>query len=77
MPQYRYLKFHSYKQVAEWRHNETPIAQIRILKDITTYIQKNGNANNIYWSVENNSIGEAALIVINDFGEENIPAFYK
>ena len=31
--------------------------------------------NNIYWSVENNAIGEAALIVINDFGEENIPGF--
>ena len=50
--------------------------QIRILKDITTHIQqKCGNANNIYWSVENNSIGEAALIVINDMGEENIPDF--
>ena len=31
---------------------------------------------NIYWSVENNSIGEAALIVINDFGEENIPGLF-
>jgi len=68
----------AYKQVAEWRHNETPIpAQIRILKDITTYIQQQcGDANNIYWSVENNAIGEAALIVINDFGEENIPGLF-
>ena len=33
-------------------------------------------ANSIYWSVENNSIGEAALIVINDFGEENIPGLF-
>ena len=68
----------TYKQVAEWRHNETPIpAQIRILKDICTHIKdKTGNANNIYWSVENNAIGEAALIVINDFGEENIPGLF-
>ena len=34
------------------------------------------NGSNIYWSVENNSIGEAALIVINDFGEENIPGLF-
>ena len=68
----------SYTQVAEWRHNETPIpAQIKIMKDITTYIQQQcGDANNIYWSVENNAIGEAALIVINDFGEENIPGLF-
>ncbi len=69
----------TYKQVAEWRHNETAIpTQIRILRDICTYIQetcKNTGAN-IYWSVENNSIGEAALIVINDFGEENIPGLF-
>ena len=69
----------SYKQIAEWRHNETAIpAQIRILKDICTHIKDScGNAGtNIYWSVENNSIGEAALIVINDFGEENIPGMF-
>jgi len=30
----------------------------------------------VYWSVENNGIGEAALIVINDFGEENIPGLF-
>ena len=69
----------SYKQVAEWRHNETPIpAQIRILTDICTYIKDSCNTTgtNIYWSVENNSIGEAALLVIRDFGEENIPGLF-
>ena len=69
----------SYKQIAEWRHNETPIpAQIRILKDITTHLKEQcgGQTSNIYWSVENNAIGEAALIVINDFGEENIPGLF-
>jgi hypothetical protein len=30
----------------------------------------------IYYSVENNSLGEAALIVINDIGEENIPGLF-
>ena len=66
----------TYKQVAEWRHNTTPIpAQIRILKDICQYIRNecHNDGQNIYWSVENNSIGEGALIVIRDMGEENIP----
>jgi hypothetical protein len=70
----------SFKQVAEWRHNQTPIPQqVRILKDIVTYIKeecKSPSASNIYWSVENNTIGEAALLVISDFGEENIPGLF-
>ena len=68
----------SYTQVAEWRHNTTAIpAQIRILTDICTYIQTETKTNNnIYWSVENNGIGEACLLVINDFGEENIPGLF-
>ncbi len=68
----------SYEQVAEWRHNTSPIpTQIRILKDICDYIQEQQDSSSgIYWSVENNSIGEAALIVINDFGEENIPGMF-
>ena len=48
------------------------------MKDIFTYIAetcKNEGAN-VYWSVENNGIGEAALIVIQDFGEENIPGLF-
>jgi len=68
----------TYKQVAEWRHNTTPITgQIRILADICNHIaNETDNPQGIYWSVENNSIGEAALIVINDFGEENIPGLF-
>ena len=70
----------SYKQVAEWRHNQTPIpGQIRILKDICNHINdicKAPAAGNIYWSVENNTIGEAALLVIADVGEENIPGLF-
>ena len=47
------------------------------MKDITTYIQQQCvRLITYYWSVENNAIGEAALIVINDFGEENIPGLF-
>jgi hypothetical protein len=70
----------SFRQVAEWRHNQTPIPQqVKILKDIANHIKeecKSQTANNIYWSVENNTIGEAALLVISDFGEENIPGLF-
>jgi len=65
----------SFEQVAEWYHNTTPVqGQIRILKEILQYIADcmgNGLPGSIYWSVENNTLGEAALIVIKDIGEEN------
>ena len=68
----------TYEQVAEWQHNTTAIpGQIRVLADVCNYLAKEtNNPQGIYWSVENNGIGEAALIVINDFGEENIPGLF-
>jgi hypothetical protein len=68
----------SYEQVAEWQHNQTAIpGQIRVLADICKYIEtETKNPQGIYWSVENNGLGEAALIVINDYGEENIPGLF-
>jgi hypothetical protein len=68
----------SYEQVAEWQHNQTAIpGQIRVLADICRYLEEQTkNPTGIYWSVENNGLGEAALIVINDFGEENIPGLF-
>jgi len=68
----------SYEQVAEWKHNTTAIpGQIRVLADICNYIvAETKNPNGCYWSVENNGIGEACLIVINDYGEENIPGLF-
>jgi hypothetical protein len=65
-------------QVAEWCHNRTDIpTQIRILSDIITAINVIvKNPQSIYYSVENNSIGEAALISINEYGEENIQGYF-
>ena len=61
-------------QVGEWQHNKTPIQrQIAILKEICEYIYDTiGTQNDIYYSVENNTLGEAALVVIGEIGEENI-----
>ena len=62
-------------QVAEWKHNRTVIPdQIRILADINrSIVEETGQPNNVYYSLENNSIGEAALISLFEYGEENIP----
>jgi len=70
----------SFIQVAEWQHNLTPIqGQIKILKEILKYLQDcigEENSRNIYWSIENNNIGEAGLICIRDIGEENFPGLF-
>jgi len=63
-------------QVAEWHHNQTPVQQqVKHMREILRYIhdrgEEQGGVPQIYYSVENNSLGEAALIVINDIGEEN------
>lgn len=66
------------EQIAEWRHNRTPIPeQVRILADICRYLNETVNdPNSIYFSVENNTIGEAALISIAEYGEENIQGYF-
>ena len=62
------------KQVAEWMHNKTSITeQIRIMRQMLLEIQEQAPDSEIYWSVENNTLGEAALVVINEMGEDNIP----
>jgi len=65
------------RQVAEWMHNKTPITdQIRILRQMLMEIQEEAPDSEIYWSVENNTLGEAALVVINEVGEDNIPGTF-
>lgn len=70
-------------QIAEWRHNRTDVpGQLRILRDIIRYIQecweesRMHREGEIFWTVENNSIGEAANIVIKEVGEENFGGTY-
>jgi hypothetical protein len=71
----------SMTQVAEWHHNTTPIqSQVKHMREILKYIsergEEKGGSPQIYYSVENNTLGEAALVVINDLGEENFAGLF-
>jgi intein/homing endonuclease len=68
----------STKQVGEWRHNRTPIPeQIRILSEVCKYLNETvKDPKSIYYSLENNTIGEAALISLAEFGEEKIEGYF-
>ena len=65
-------------QVAEWRHNRTDIPnQIKIMADILNEIYAiTRDEKSIYYSVENNTIGEAALISITEYGEDRIQGYF-
>jgi hypothetical protein len=65
----------SFEQVGEWQHNLTIVqSQVRILRDICNYINDEcaakGVQSSIYYSIENNSVGEAALVALEEIGEE-------
>jgi hypothetical protein len=70
----------SFTQIGEWQHNLTPIqGQIKILRDVIKYIQDeigDDYPNSIYWSIENNTVGEAGLVVIADLGEDTFPGLF-
>lgn len=68
-------------QVAEWHHNTTPVqAQARILRDMLKFVEDTCQAakvtSSIYYSVENNTVGESALVAINEIGEDTFPGFF-
>jgi len=75
------LELPSFDQVGEWNHNLTPVqGQVRVLRDICKYISDEcnilGMQPSIYYSVENNTVGEAVLVVIEEMGEESIPGMF-
>jgi hypothetical protein len=75
------IELPTFAQAGEWHHNLTPIqGQIRVLRDICQFISdeitKRGATPSLYYSIENNSVGEAGLVVINEVGEETIPGLF-
>jgi hypothetical protein len=65
-------------QVGEWKHNKTDIpSQVKLLAQINKYISEcTTEPNSIYYSIECNGIGEAAIISLNEYGESNIPGIF-
>ena len=65
-------------QIGEWKHNKTDIpSQIKLLAQINKHIVEcTGEPNSLYYSIENNSIGEASLISLAEYGESNIPGIF-
>jgi len=65
-------------QVAEWTHTKTsPVGQIRMLQSIVNGIYKEIKDSGykgepeIYFTLENNTWGEACIVALNDIGEDN------
>ena len=69
----------SMEQVGEWRHNTTPITQqMKIMRDICNYIKEEADAIKpdrvqIYYTFENNAVGEACVVALQDIGVESVP----
>lgn len=71
-------------QVGEWQHNQTTTrGQVRVLLQVLNFIDQTLRSTpeqkgdpEIFWTVENNSIGEAVLQVIEDTGEEKFPGIF-
>jgi len=75
------MELPSFDQVGEWYHNLTPVqGQARILRDICQFIAREceavGSQPSLYYSVENNTVGEAALVSLAEIGEESIPGLF-
>ncbi len=66
-------EFPTLLQVGEWIHNKSDVpTQIKILKRILDMFKDAGfDEESVFWSLENNSIGEAPLVMIkHELGEE-------
>lgn len=72
------------KQVAEWKSAKTPIKEqvtllLNLLRTIRNELLKHPfqvGEPELYWTIENNTIGEAALVVIEQTGEEYFPGVF-
>lgn len=68
-------------QIAEWQHNGLAARhQVRVLMEILCEIEatllenpEQINDPEIYWTFENNSLGEGVLTIVEDTGEERFP----
>jgi len=70
------IELPSLEQIGEWNSNTKSINdQILILNRILKSLLVNRDQE-IYWSLENNGVGEGAIHVIENIGEENFPGYF-
>lgn len=71
------MELPSMRQVAEWRHNRSRVEQqVAVLGQIMDEIHTQAPTSEIYWTVENNGVGEAVLAVIREVGEDRFPGTF-
>jgi hypothetical protein len=71
-----------FKQVAEWQHNKTTVqgqarTLLSILQDLDTQLKEQGTPQpEIYWTIENNTLGEAAIVAVEEMDESRFPGYF-
>lgn len=72
------FEFPTMEQVGEWMHNKSDIpTQLNVLKKILGLFEKAGfDEDNVRWTLENNAIGEAPLVLIDEYGEDEFFGFF-
>lgn len=71
-------EFPSMEQVGEWMHNKSDVpTQLKVLKNILKMFEDAGfEEDNVRWTLENNSIGEAPLVLIEEYGEDEFFGYF-
>lgn len=66
------FEFPSMEQVGEWSHNRSDIpTQVLTLHRILQMFESAGfDSDSVHWTIENNTVGEAPLVYIKEFGED-------
>lgn len=72
------FEFPSMEQVGEWMHNKSDVpTQLKVLKNILKMFEEAGfEEDNVRWTLENNSIGEAPLVLIEEYGEDEFFGYF-
>lgn len=65
------------RQIAEWKHNKTDVrGQLRVVQGLCALLTSKCPSSSVYWSLENNTIGEAALVVLQEMGTDAFDAHF-
>ena len=72
------LEASTFTQIGEWKHNKTAIPeQVKLLSEITSYIAGcTQQPDKIYYSFENNGVGEAVRVSLLEMSADNIVGNY-